>query len=385
VISVRLLDLGLAQFDEADTLTAVGDVPGTLAYIAPERLRGGDATAASDVWAAGVLLWEALAGQHPFWGVPLPQVAAAIEAGAPSLTKHRPGLSAALLAAIESALSVDPARRPKADHLAHELRTALTAPRRDRTGSPRPRPARKPSKKRAASPAVIPVPQGRRAVPAALACATAVIGATLLPFWPPGFVALLALAAGAAAWRSPRAGLAVALFVPVFPLGNVSQAAAVAYSVLALCWLALCWRDARAGLLFVAGPVLASLGGLALLPLAVQPARGPVRKAAHAFVGVLAAALVLGLRGSELPLTGQPAGNLGIDGSERISDIANACAVALPHARRHGLWGIATLGATQLALVLLAAPSLAAFPVVWGTWAMCGALVLLELRRGRYA
>ena len=61
-ISVRLLDFGLAQFDEADTLTAVGDVPGTLAYIAPERLRGGEATERSDVWAVGVILWEALAG-----------------------------------------------------------------------------------------------------------------------------------------------------------------------------------------------------------------------------------------------------------------------------------------------------------------------------------
>ena len=44
-ISVRLLDFGLAQFDEADTLTAVGDVPGTLAYISPERLRGAEADA----------------------------------------------------------------------------------------------------------------------------------------------------------------------------------------------------------------------------------------------------------------------------------------------------------------------------------------------------
>src|ERR687897_2583104 len=50
-ISVRLLDFGLAQFDEAETLTAVGDVPGTLAYISPERLRGEEACTASDVWA----------------------------------------------------------------------------------------------------------------------------------------------------------------------------------------------------------------------------------------------------------------------------------------------------------------------------------------------
>jgi serine/threonine protein kinase len=76
-IAVRLLDFGLAQFDGADTLTAVGDVPGTLAYIAPERLAGGDATPESDVWAVGVVLWEALSGRHPFWGVPLQEVASA--------------------------------------------------------------------------------------------------------------------------------------------------------------------------------------------------------------------------------------------------------------------------------------------------------------------
>jgi serine/threonine protein kinase len=39
-ISVRILDFGLARYAEAETLTAIGDVPGTLAYIAPERLHG---------------------------------------------------------------------------------------------------------------------------------------------------------------------------------------------------------------------------------------------------------------------------------------------------------------------------------------------------------
>src|SRR5437870_2675989 len=59
-VSVRLLDFGLARVEEADTLAAVGDVPGTLAYIAPERLDGEPATGAADVWAVGVMLWEAL-------------------------------------------------------------------------------------------------------------------------------------------------------------------------------------------------------------------------------------------------------------------------------------------------------------------------------------
>src|SRR6187455_1884092 len=126
-ISVRVLDFGLAQFDEADTLTAVGDVPGTLAYISPERLSGEEASERSDVWAVGVILWEALAGSHPFWGVPLPQVASTIASGAPPLSARRGDLPRRLLAAVDGALSVDPAKRPPAARLAAELREAYVA------------------------------------------------------------------------------------------------------------------------------------------------------------------------------------------------------------------------------------------------------------------
>ena len=227
-ISIRLLDFGLAQFDEADTLTAVGDVPGTLAYIAPERLRGGDATAASDVWAVGVLLWEALVGEHPFWGVPLPQVAAAIEAGAKPIGTARPDLPPAIADAVSSALTIDPSRRPSAEQLAAALRTALTSPRRDRSKSARPRQATV-----APRPAAAAIPLERQLIPAALAAGTVTFAAALLPFWTPGLVLLLALAAAAATIRTPRVGLAIALFVPIFPLGNVAQAAAVAYAAFA--------------------------------------------------------------------------------------------------------------------------------------------------------
>ena len=67
-ISVRLLDFGLALVTEEETLTAAGDVPGTLAYISPERLQGKEALPSTDVWSTGVLLWEALAHRHPFGG-----------------------------------------------------------------------------------------------------------------------------------------------------------------------------------------------------------------------------------------------------------------------------------------------------------------------------
>ena len=403
-VSVRLLDFGLAQFDEADTLTAVGDVPGTLAYISPERLRGGEATAASDVWAVGVLLWEALAGQHPFWGVPLPQVASAIEAGAPPISTQRPDLAPVLVEVIESALAVEPARRPPAERLAVHLREALAAPRAARSEAVRSRYVTKARPDRAAKPAAVPVPIERQLVPAALAALSTVFAATLLPFWTPGLVLLLAIAAGLAMMRAPRLGLAITLFAPVFPLGNIAQAAALAYGAVAVGWLALCWRDARAGLLFVAGPLLASFGALALLPLAVQPARGPVRRAANAFAGVLAAALVAGLRGVPLPLTGAHIGDLGLAGTTRVTDVGQAVttvlagnaallttaltlaavAVLLPTARRFGLWGIAVLGVGQLGMILLAAPSIPALSIVLGTWALCGILATLPPQGGRY-
>ena len=39
-VEVKLFDFGLAVMHEEETLTAVGDIPGTLAYISPERLQG---------------------------------------------------------------------------------------------------------------------------------------------------------------------------------------------------------------------------------------------------------------------------------------------------------------------------------------------------------
>src|SRR5438067_9053407 len=134
-VSVRLLDFGLARMAEAETLTAQGDVPGTLAYISPERLAGDEATEASDVWAVGVMLWEALSGQHPFWQASMLDTARAIEQGAPSLSQLRPDLPKALLGLVDRALSLNPARRPSALDLAAGLRGAAKPRRRARRPS----------------------------------------------------------------------------------------------------------------------------------------------------------------------------------------------------------------------------------------------------------
>jgi hypothetical protein len=223
-----------------------------------------------------------------------------------------------------------------------------------------------------------------------------------LPFWPTPLLVLIALTAGLASLRAPRLGLALALAAPVFPLGNVAQAAAVVYGLLALGWLALTWRDARAGLAFLAGPVLAPFGLLALLPLAVQPARGAWRRALHAAVGVYAAAAVAGLSGRALPLGAGSVPDLGVAQTERpgavlgaLGDVLRAhpqlstaalalaiVAAILPRARARGRVGIAALGVFQVVLVLLWAPAAPWPPLLLGTLLLCGLLVGEPLIRG---
>ena len=134
-VSARVLDFGLALMGDAETLTEQGDVPGTLAYISPERLAGGDATAAADVWAVGVMLWEALAGRHPFWRGSMLETARAIEAGARPLGEVRPELPKRLLRLVDRALSQDPGKRPsRARARRRAARRGLRRPRAPRPG-----------------------------------------------------------------------------------------------------------------------------------------------------------------------------------------------------------------------------------------------------------
>ena len=389
--AIRVLDFGLAQFDEADTLTAVGDVPGTLAYISPERLTGADASEQSDVWAVGVILWEALAGSHPFWGVPLPDVASTIASGAPPLSARRGDLPRRLLAAVNSALAVDPAKRPTAAHLAAELRDVFTArsPSADRRRTRSREVSRTPRAR-----AVPPVALERRVGAAALAGVATLVGGSALPFWPMPLLTLLAIAVALTALRAPRLGLGLALAAPVFPLGNEAQGAAVLYGAIAVGWLAVMWRDARAGLLFWAGPLLAPLGLLGLLPLVVQPARSVWRRGLQAAAGVFAGAAIAGLLGRALPLGGPEVGDLGIAQTERPTDVVQALALVLressaipttalalalvamllPRAAARGPWGIAGLGALQLTLVLAWGPTIPWVGMVAGTWLLCAIL-----------
>jgi hypothetical protein len=302
-ISVRILDFGLARFAEGETLTAAGDVPGTLAYIAPERLQGEPAGAAGDVWSVGVLLYEALAGRHPFWRTSLAETADAIAHGAPPLRVERPDLPAPVLAAVDRALAVDPARRPSAAKLARMLRRA----RGDGAGS-----------------ALATAAQlERRLLAPVLAGVYAAAAASLIPFYPAHAAPMLAVLTAALAFRAPRSGVALALALPILPLGNIALALALLYIGVALVWFVLQAGDPKRALLPVAGPLLGPLA-LGLVPLVFFTTRSAVRRA-------LGAAAALGLAAAVHALSHAPPG-LGIPGSRDPVAAAEALLRAAPSA-----------------------------------------------------
>ncbi len=303
-ISVRILDFGLARFAEGETLTGAGDVPGTLAYIAPERLHGEPAGAAGDVWSVGVLLYEALAGRHPFWRSSLAETADAIAHGAPPLRTERPDLPEPLLAAVDRALALDPAKRPSAAKLARLLRRAHG----DRDGT-----------------AFATTAQLERQLLApALAAVYAGAGASLLPFYPAHAAPPLAALTAAVTFFAPRWGVALALAVPVFPLGNVALALALLYAAVALVWFVLHAREPEHALLPALGPLLGPLA-LGLLPFVFARTRSATLRALGAAAALVLAVVVRGLRQGPI--------GLGIPGSRDPA----AAAIALVHAAPHAL------------------------------------------------
>jgi serine/threonine protein kinase len=66
---LKVFDFGLAHLDERDSpqrTTLEGALAGTIAYLAPEQIEGSPGTPQSDIFALGVLLYEAVTGQAPF-------------------------------------------------------------------------------------------------------------------------------------------------------------------------------------------------------------------------------------------------------------------------------------------------------------------------------
>lgn len=130
--TAKILDFGLAKRNDPEQLqrkttqgiateSSVG-LTGTLPYMSPEQLQGGETGPRSDIWSLGVMLYEMACGSRPFRGENLYRLCTAIiQEPMPPLPAH---VSAGLAAVIKRCLQKEPAGRYQR---ASELRAALEA------------------------------------------------------------------------------------------------------------------------------------------------------------------------------------------------------------------------------------------------------------------
>jgi serine/threonine-protein kinase len=126
-MTIKLTDFGIARAIEQTRITQVGSVVGTAAYLAPEQVRGEEATPATDVYALGVVLYQFLTGRLPYEGSTLAELAVRQQNERPlPPSTYDSEIPEAVGGAVLRALEGDPGRRyTSADELARGLRLGL--------------------------------------------------------------------------------------------------------------------------------------------------------------------------------------------------------------------------------------------------------------------
>jgi hypothetical protein len=224
---VKVMDFGIARLMDADTLTQDGDVIGTVAYMSPEQAAGRRVGPPSDVYSAGMVLYELLASEHPLRGQTPAETLSNVAAGRlPSLGALRPDLVEDLVGLIDDACAPGPGDRPTAAELSEALDELLHSGRlrsqRLRRAQRLVRPFR-----RAGFVA-------ERAGGAGLAAVTCGVVLGALPAYPQSWTLPL-VAVCTAVWAVvPQAGLAFLLGALAFPVFNVSLSLGAAYLAFAV-------------------------------------------------------------------------------------------------------------------------------------------------------
>ena len=206
----KLMDFGIAALAGAPTLTASGEVVGTLAYMAPEQAEGRVAGPPADVYSLALTLYECWTGSNPV--VASSPAATARRIGEPvaSLGRERPDLPPRLIDLVDTCLAVDPNLRPAPEQLGGVLAT-VARHLDDRSSVPAPAGVEHPVAPR--------VRRGRGHLAAALGL-TLIVAALAGPAGLPGAALVIGLLAGAALLLLPGAGpLMPALAVPLVALG----------------------------------------------------------------------------------------------------------------------------------------------------------------------
>jgi eukaryotic-like serine/threonine-protein kinase len=109
--SIKLLDFGIAKFSSS-TMTRQGSVFGSVSYMSPEQVSGGEVDGRADIFSAGVVLYELLTGKKPFEGdSPTAVLARIMDERPASLEALGPDVPRPLAAAVAKALQKDRDRR----------------------------------------------------------------------------------------------------------------------------------------------------------------------------------------------------------------------------------------------------------------------------------
>jgi serine/threonine-protein kinase len=133
----KLLDFGIARQENNNidhSMTATGGVIGTVPYMAPERLKGGQFDGRSDIFATGVLLYQLLTGHLPFPGEELTLVSQLLNEKHPPLSEHIQDYPGALDQILERALEKDPeSRYQTAEEMAADIYSVTETLKKDYT------------------------------------------------------------------------------------------------------------------------------------------------------------------------------------------------------------------------------------------------------------
>jgi len=224
---VKVMDFGIARLMDADTLTQDGDVIGTVAYMSPEQAAGRRVGPPSDVYSAGMVLYELLAGEHPLRGQTPAETLSNVAAGRlPSLDALRPDLPQDLVELIDDACAPRPGERPTAAELSEALDDVLHSGRLHTQRLLR--------AQRLVRPLMRAGFVAERAAGAGLAAVTSGVVLGALPAYPQSWTLPL-VAVCTAVWAVvPQAGLAFLLGALAFPVFNVSLSLGVAYLAFAV-------------------------------------------------------------------------------------------------------------------------------------------------------
>jgi len=111
---VKLADFGIARATDQSSITQVGSVLGTAAYLAPEQARGEEAGPRADIYSLGVVAYQLLSGRLPYEAVSLSELALKQQREAPpSLDDINPRVPPELAQAVSMALAIDQEARPR--------------------------------------------------------------------------------------------------------------------------------------------------------------------------------------------------------------------------------------------------------------------------------